>query len=52
MGNPTWRYRRVGDKIESRIFDSDNLPEGWEDSPAKCVAKKLGRPKKVTHDDG
>lgn len=43
MGNPTWMYRldaqnRHGRpaKIEAEIFDSDDLPAGWVDSPDKC----------------
>lgn len=63
MGVPTWMYRRTEDgSVEAQIFDSDALPEGWVDSPAKCVEaarqadepieqeqeqlKRRGRPKK------
>lgn len=36
MGVPTFMYRRAEDgSVESRVFDSDAIPEGWVDSPAK-----------------
>jgi len=38
---PTWRYRRTATgKVSAQIFDSDDIPPGWVDSPAKCVEKK------------
>lgn len=37
MGFPTWRYRRGAfGRLESKIFDSDEIPPGWFDNPAKC----------------
>lgn len=55
MGEQTWMYKRRYGRIESKIFDSDEIPEGWVDSPAKVaaagvVAETDGRkikPKKV-----
>src|SRR4051812_47866516 len=39
MGLPTWMYRRAEDgALEAAVFDSDALPEGWADSPARCAA--------------
>lgn len=37
MGEPTWMYRRTakGD-VSEKVFDSDSIPPGWVDSPAKC----------------
>jgi hypothetical protein len=36
-GHPCWRYRRTASgKISAQIFDSNNVPPGWVDSPAKC----------------
>lgn len=33
MGVPTWMYRNTGAGLESAIFDSDDLPQGWHDAP-------------------
>jgi hypothetical protein len=33
MGVPTWMYRTTGAGLESAIFDSDDLPQGWHDAP-------------------
>lgn len=38
MGNPTWMYKRRYGKVESKVFDSDEIPDGWVDSPAKVEA--------------
>lgn len=35
----TYMYRLKDGEVEAKVFDSDNLPEGWVDSPAKCVEK-------------
>ena len=41
----TWGYRLKDDgEIEAQIFEE--MPEGWEDSPAKCKPAKRGRLKK------
>lgn len=53
MGFPTWRYRMANNgKMSSRIFDSDEIPPGWVDSPAKV--KPLGegarKPKKAKNE--
>lgn len=38
MGNPTYMYRRnEAGGIDAKIFDSDELPEGWQDHPGKCT---------------
>lgn len=35
MGFPTCKYRKnENGEIESEIFDSDEVPSGWSDSPA------------------
>lgn len=40
MGFLTCKYRKnKSGEIESEMFDSDNVPDGWEDSPA-CFDKK------------
>lgn len=46
MGEPTWMYR-VGDggKVEAKIFDSDEVPAGWSDSPADPPKKRGPKPK-------
>lgn len=62
--NPTWRHRRVGDRVESKTFPADSIPEGWyetvaeipkEPEPVEPPKRKPGRPKgsanKVTTDD-
>lgn len=33
MGVPTWMFRDTEDGVESAIFDSDDLPKGWRDTP-------------------
>ena len=33
MGVPTWMYRTTEAGLESAIFDSDDLPKGWNDAP-------------------
>lgn len=41
MGFLTCKYRKNKDgEIESEMFDSDNIPDGWEDSPACFDNKK------------
>ena len=35
----TWGYRLKDGEVEAQVFEED-LPKGWHDSPAKCVAKK------------
>lgn len=38
MSHPTFMYRRAETgEIDARIFNSDNLPSGWVDSPAKLT---------------
>ncbi|MGI9485407.1 MAG: hypothetical protein ACR2RF_05905 [Geminicoccaceae bacterium] len=39
-GEPTWMYRLHYGKVQSRIFDSNAIPNGWVDSPVKCVEEK------------
>lgn len=35
MGFQTCKYRKgENGEIESRLFDSDEIPPGWKDSPA------------------
>lgn len=53
MGVPTWMYRNTEAGLESAIFDSDDLPKGWRDSPDakdddgdKDAPKRRGRPPK------
>lgn len=37
----TWRYRRVGTEIESRLFDNpESVPVGWANSPAAVDENK------------
>ena len=38
MGEQTWMYKRRYGRIESKVFDSDEIPAGWVDSPAKVEA--------------
>lgn len=47
MGFPTCKYRRgaFGRGVESRVFDSDDIPPGWLDSPAE-VEEMAKTPKK------
>lgn len=35
MGQPTFMYRRKDGNVESKVFDSDAIPEGWVDTPTK-----------------
>lgn len=35
MGVPTWMYRLNDGEVESQLFDSDEIPKGWQDSPPK-----------------
>ena len=47
MGVPTWMYRRdrKSGEIVSQIFDNEELPKGWVDTPAKLdSADKPGGP--------
>lgn len=48
MGQPTWMYRRGAfGRVEARVFDSEEIPAGWVDSPAKLeTAPKPAKPKK------
>lgn len=39
MGVPTWMYRDTAKGLESAIFDSDELPKGWRDTPASTDRK-------------
>lgn len=48
MGQPTYMYRLKDGKVESRVFDSDAIPDGWVDSPAKCKEEKPVAKKKVS----
>ena len=44
MGNPTFLYRAgKNGEVESKIFDSDDLPDGWVDSPAAIKQKPRAR---------
>lgn len=66
FGEPTWMYRLKDGKVESCIFDSLRIPEGWYDSPAsipkepvgvvaetgKMTPRRRGRPRKVDNGDG
>lgn len=45
-----WGYRWSNGDVEAVLFE-DGMPDGWEDSPAKCAPKKVGRPKKVKNDN-
>jgi hypothetical protein len=40
MGHPTYMYRLNEGKVESQVFDSDSVPDGWVDSPAKVGEKE------------
>lgn len=46
MGVPTWMYRDTKDGVESAIFDSDDPPKGWRDTPDR------GKPAADEQDDG
>lgn len=35
MGNPTFLYKEENGEVIAKIFDSDDLPKGWVDDPAK-----------------
>lgn len=49
---PTWMYRRTASgKVSSQLFQSDKIPPGWVDSPAKCV-KKAAAERKESKDGG
>lgn len=41
-GEPTWMYRLKDGKVESCIFDSLRIPEGWYDSPANIPKEPVG----------
>jgi hypothetical protein len=43
--SPTWAYRPGAGGVESRLFEDGNIPDGWHDSPAKCVAPVPEAPK-------
>lgn len=47
----TYLYKVVKGAIVSELFDSENLPKGWYDSPE--AAEKAAKPKKkvVKNDD-
>ena len=48
MGNPTCMYRRGAfGRVFSRIFDSDDIPPGWVDTPAKLPAADAPARKKA-----
>jgi len=48
MGVPTYMYRKnAKGEVEAQVFDSDNIPKGWVDSPEKVEKPKRGRPKKA-----
>ena len=53
MGYRTFRYRRNGKEIESKIFDSDLIPEGdgWVGSPAKVEPAPEIKPDKPVQAD-
>jgi hypothetical protein len=36
----TYMYKLIKGKVEAKVFDSDAIPDGWEDSPAKCKPVK------------
>lgn len=42
MGEPTMMYKSKGGEIISEVFDSDDIPKGWVDDPAKCRPRKEG----------
>lgn len=50
MGHPVWMYRKDENGVaEAKLFDSEDIPEGWSDSPeaaALFTAPKRGRPPK------
>ena len=49
MGHRCWRYRANGSEIESVIFeDSDSVPDGWFDSPAKVTLEPKPKRKRRT----
>ena len=53
MGDPTWMYRKGPDGVQAEIFDSDEIPPGWVDTPDKAEEQpKRGRPRKVKDGDG
>lgn len=37
MGVPTYMFKLENGELKSEVFDSEQLPEGWVDSPAKCA---------------
>lgn len=43
-GEPTWMFRKGPYGVESRIFDSNQIPPGWVDSPAKCEEESAPEP--------
>lgn len=40
--NPTWRHRRVGERIESKVFPANAIPEGWYETVAEIPVKPIG----------
>lgn len=41
QGHPVYMYRSGKEgEVESEIFDSNNIPKGWVDSPAKLKGSK------------
>lgn len=54
MGHPCWRYRsgKKEGEFESKLFDSDEVPEGegWIDSPARIGEQEA--PKKAPKEEG
>lgn len=40
MGVPTYMYKSVKGEIVSELFDSEDIPKGWHDSPENAQPKK------------
>lgn len=36
MGYPKWQYEMRDGQVHGEIFDSEELPEGWFDTPKEC----------------
>lgn len=56
MGHPIWKYRVSEGQPEAKLFpNSDDIPEGWHDSPDAAAQpveevetkRGPGRPRKI-----
>lgn len=48
MGNPCFMYKVIKGEVEAKLFDDQEIPGGWYDSPLAAKNATRSKSKKVT----